>query len=116
MSPGYLKEVNIKADMPTASDAVKRVTYNLRNGKALGCAAIKFVHGYGSTGHGGRIRTEVRRYLTEQKRCGLIRDFIPGEEFSIFDPATLAAFAACDELRRDTDLERHNNGVTIVVL
>ena len=115
MSP-YLKEVNIKYDMPTASDAVKRVTYNIRNGKAWGCGAIKFIHGYGSTGKGGRIRTEVRRYLEDQKRRGYIRDYIPGENLSIFDEATRQAFAFCDELRRDPDMERHNNGITVVVL
>lgn len=113
---GYLKEVNIKYDMPTASDAVKRVTYTIRNGKSWGCGAIKLIHGYGSSGKGGRIRTEVRRYLDEQKRKGMIRDYIPGEALSIFDEATREAFAVCDELRRDPDLERHNNGVTVVIL
>ena len=113
---GYLKEVNIKYDLPVAEDAVKRVTYNIRNGKALGASAVKFIHGYGSSGKGGVIRTETRRYLADQKRKGLIRDYIPGENFSIFDESTRAAFAGCDELRRDKDLERHNNGMTIVVL
>ena len=113
---GSLREVNIKFDMPTASEAIKRVTYNIRNGAAMGCAVIKFIHGYGSTGKGGRIRTEVRRYLDNEKRYGRIRDFIYGEDFSIFDESTRCAFLLCDELRRDPDLERHNNGVTIVVL
>jgi hypothetical protein len=113
---GYLKEVNIKYDLPTSSEAIKRVTYNIRNGKSLGCGAIKIIHGYGSTGHGGKIRTETRRYLEDQKRRGYIRDYITGENFSIFDEATRKAFDSCDELRRDHDLERHNNGITIVVL
>lgn len=113
---GYLKEVNIKYDLPTASDAVKRVTYNIRNGKDWGCGAMKIIHGYGSTGKGGKIRTEVRRYLQEQKEKRYIKDFIFGENFSIFDSATRDAFMLCDDLRRDSDLERHNNGVTIVIL
>lgn len=113
---GYLKEVNIKYDLPTASDAVKRVTYNIRNGREWGCGAIKIIHGYGSSGKGGKIHNEVRRYLAEQKRKGYIRDFIPGESFSIFDEATRSAFTHCDGLRGDSDLERHNNGITIVVL
>ncbi|MGE4353351.1 MAG: hypothetical protein AB7D36_04610 [Oscillospiraceae bacterium] len=111
-----LREVNIKFDMPTSSDAIKRVTYNIRNGAGWGCTAIKFIHGYGSSGKGGKIRTEVRRYLENEKRCGRIRDYIPGENFSIFDENTRRAFLLCDALRRDPDLERHNNGVTIVML
>ena len=113
---GYLKEVNIKYDMPTADDAVKRVTYNIRNGKDWGCGAIKIIHGYGSTGKGGVIRTRVRRYLQEQKDKRYIKDFILGEDFSIFDAKTRDAFMLCDDLRRDSDLEHHNNGVTIVIL
>ena len=112
----YLKEVDIKYDMPSAGDAIKRVTYNIRNAKSWGAGAVKFIHGYGSTGRGGSIRVEVRRYLDDQKRRGHIRDYITGEDFSIFDEATRQAFGFCGELRKDKDLERHNNGITIVVL
>ena len=114
--PGSLREVNIKEDMPTASDAVKRVTFNIRNGKSLGFKAIKIIHGYGSSGKGGKIRTETRRYLQLQKNTHQIKDFIAGEDFSIFNEATRNAFLICDELRRDSDLDRSNNGITIVIL
>ena len=116
MTQGYLSEINVKFDMPTADQAIHRVTYAIRNGKSLGAAAVKIIHGYGSTGKGGRIRTETRRYLADQKRRGLIRDFITGEDFSIFNAAARDAFLVCDDLRRDRDLDSSNNGVTIVVL
>jgi hypothetical protein len=102
--------------MPTVGDAIKRITYNIKNAGRFGVSAIKFIHGYGSTGKGGGIRTGARQYLESQKKRGQIKDHIPGESFSIFDEATRKAFLACDGLRRDSDLERHNNGVTIVVL
>ena len=108
---GHLREVNIKYDMPSADLAVRRTTFAIQNGKALGAAALKLIHGYG-----GRIRVEVRAYLQRQKSRGLIRDFIPGERFSIFDEATRQAFLRCDDLRRDSDLDGSNNGITIVLL
>ena len=114
--PGKLREVNIKEDMPTASDAIKRVTFHISRSKALGYSALKLIHGYGSTGKGGKIRTETRTYLQRQMAKGAIKGFIIGEEFSIFNEATRSAFAVCDELRRDSDLERSNNGITIVIL
>lgn len=113
---GYLKEVNIKYDMPTADLAVRRTTYAIENGRTLGASAVKLIHGYGSTGKGGKIRLEARAYLERQKTRGQIRDYIPGERFSIFDEPTRRAFAICDELRRDHDLDAANNGVTIVLL
>ena len=116
MPASKLREVNIKADMPTVSNAIKRVTFQLCNAKALGFTAVKIIHGYGSTGKGGGIRTETRRYLQRQKDKRQIRDFITGEQFSIFDEATRAAFLVCDDLRRDSDLERSYIGISIVFL
>ena len=58
----------------------------------------------------------MRAYLERQKARGQIRDYIPGERFSIFDEPTRRAFALCDELRRDHDLDAANTGVTIVLL
>ena len=113
---GLLREVNIKSGMPIVDDAIRRITYNIKNAGALGVSAIKLIHGYGSTGKGGAIRTETHKYLERQKQRGQIKDYIKGEDFSIFNEATRKAFAACDGLRRDCDIERHNNGITIVVL
>lgn len=107
---------NIKFDMPTASQAATRLTAALATGKQLGASAVKIIHGYGSTGQGGRIRTLVRMELAQRLRKGQIRAFIPGEEFTIFNEPTLRAFALCPALRRDADLDHYNNGVTIVLL
>ena len=113
--PGILKTVNIKSDMPTVDNAIRRITYNINNAPGLGVSAIKFIHGFGSTGKGGAIRTEARKYLDRQIANRKIKFYIKGEDFSIFDESTRRAFAICDELRRDSDLEVHNNGITIVI-
>jgi len=104
------------ADMPTGVQALRRVDMALATGQRSGCAAVKLIHGYGSTGKGGRIRTEVRRYLGELKAKGKVKAFILGEDFSIFSGETLRAFQACPALRQDRDLEKCNNGVTIIIL
>ena len=113
---GTLREVNIKSDMPTVDDAIRRITYNIKNAGVLGVSAIKLIHGYGSSGKGGAIRTEARKYLDRQVQRRQIKSYITGEDFSIFDDATRKAFLVCDGLRRDSDIERHNNGITIVIL
>ena len=113
---GLLRVVNIKADMPTVDDAIRRITYNIKNSAAFGVSAIKIIHGYGSSGKGGAIRAEAHKYLDRLKARGQIKDYIKGEDLSIFDEATRNAFEACDSLRLDKDIERHNNGITIVIL
>jgi len=110
------REVNLELGMPTAGAAVRRLTYELHLSKSMGVTVLKIIHGYGSTGKGGRIRVEARRYLEEQVRKRFIKGFITGENFSIFDEDTRKAFLVCDGLRKDPDLERHNNGVSFVIL
>lgn len=112
---GDLREVNIKQNMPTVQEAFSRLDTAIRSSRQLGYGAVKIIHGYGSSGRGGKIRLAVRRRLAEMKQKRQIRDFIPGESFSIFEEATRQAFLRCDDLRRDHDLDRHNNGVTIII-
>ena len=111
-----LREVNLELGMPTVQTALSQLTLELRRTRSMGCTALKIIHGYGSSGKGGKIRVQARSRLAKMKGAGEIADFIPGEDFSIFHPATLAAFRRCGALRKDPDLERHNNGVTIVLL
>lgn len=113
---GELREVNLERGMPSVDQAIRQLTFELRRSRSLGFCALKIIHGYGSSGAGGRIRVESRNYLARLKARGEIADFIPGEVFSIFHAGTLAAFRRCGALRRDPDLERHNNGVTFILL
>lgn len=110
------KTVNIEAGMPTVDQAVRRLTYEIATAKRERCAALKIIHGYGSSGTGGRLRVGLREYLARQKAMGRIRDYIPGEDFSIFNRSVTTAFTLCGALRRDRDLERSNNGVTVIIL
>jgi hypothetical protein len=109
-------EVNIKMDMPSASVAVDRVREQIKIARKLNFRAVKIIHGYGSTGRGGKIRTVVRTFLGQETDAGCIRGFITGEDFSIFDERTRRAFLSCGGLRKDRDLDRHNNGITIILL
>ena len=111
-----LREVDLELGRPTVAQALDRLRRELKTSRELRCTAVKLIHGYGSSGPGGKIRTAVRRELAALKAVGRIRDVIPGEKFTIFETATLAAFARCDALRRDEDLERYNNGITVVIL
>lgn len=115
-SSGKLREVNLEQGMPLVDAAIKRLTFEIVQSKRLGYSALKIIHGYGSSGTGGRIRIESRAYLSRLLNRREIKGFVTGEDFSIFSEATRAAFAACGDLRRDHDLERHNNGVTFIIL
>jgi hypothetical protein len=113
---GELREINLEAGMPQVSDALRRLTFEIHHSKTLGYSAIKLIHGYGSSGKGGKIRIAARERLEFLFQKREIRGYICGEDFSIFDEDTRLAFQDCNALRKDRDLERHNNGVTFVIL
>ncbi|MPL95165.1 hypothetical protein SDC9_41332 [bioreactor metagenome] len=114
--PSNLREINLEEGKPLADAAVRRLTFELHQSRRMGISVLKIIHGYGSSGTGGRIRLEARKYLARLKYTGEIITFIPGEEFSIFSEDTRAAFLRCHDLRQDRDLDRHNNGVTFIIL
>ncbi len=112
----YCKVINLEDGMPTADAAIRRLTYEIKHAQELKIPAIKLIHGYGSSGSGGKIRVKSRQYLNSLMSRGEISDIVIGENFSIFDEATRSSFEKCDALRNDSDLDRHNNGITIVII
>ena len=108
--------INLEAGMPAAADAVALLNREIRLARRHGLPAVKLIHGFGSTGRGGKIRIAARRELTALAARGYVKAIIPGEQFSIFDESTRLLLARCGALRRDPDLDRHNNGVTFVLL
>ena len=51
-----------------------------------------------------------------RKKEKVIKDFVAGEDFSIFDGTTLSLLEAVPQLRGDPDLNATNEGITILWL
>ncbi|NLU23132.1 MAG: Smr/MutS family protein [Clostridiales bacterium] len=109
-------EINLEIGKPAAEEALRRLVSELGQARHHGYRAVKIIHGYGSSGKGGRIRTVCRQYLLQEAAEDRLRAVLPGEDFTIFSEDTRRAFSLCDGLRRDRDLENSNRGVTLVVL
>ena len=110
-----IKELNLEHGMPTVDTALRWLESELDAARKMRRPALKLIHGYGSSGRGGKIRTACRKYLREQAESGRIRLVIRGEDFSIFSEVTRRSFILCAQLRADRDLDRENRGVTFVV-
>ena len=108
--------VNLEAGMPTVEIALRRLELGLSDARMRHAAAVRLIHGCGSSGRGGAIHDGVHSHLARMKSQGKIREFVPGEEFSPFSQQARNALALCPELSRDRDFARENRGVTLVVL
>ena len=111
-----LPRLNLEEGMPLAEEAVSRMRMGLQELRVSRAKAVKLIHGYGSTGRGGRIRAAVREELAALKRKKQIRAFIPGEDFGPLDAAARELAERNREITRDPDYGRMNPGITIVVL
>lgn len=110
------KVINIEAGMPIVEVGQKRLYLEIITARNQRIKALKVIHGYGSHGVGGRLKKGILQFLAAKKKEGLVKAFVPGEEFSIFNQTTRDILEQCDDLRKDSDLEKGNPGITIVLI
>jgi len=111
-----IRTFNVKADMPSLDEARRSVINEIRRAKREGVRVLKVVHGWGSSGQGGVLCVGLKKSFKLRRKEGVIREFVPGEEFSIFDPRVLALLEEVPEVRGDPDLNATNEGVTVLWL
>lgn len=111
-----MKVCNIEKGLPTVGQAQKRIEEEIAAAKFGKWTCMKLIHGYGSSGKGGQIKNSLPSFLDTQMRKGNIRNYIRGEDFSIFDSGTQKAMLQYPDLSGDSDLGQCNHGITIILL
>lgn len=111
-----IKLVNLEEDRPTVDEMRRRLDRVLNAARQERIDLLKLIHGYGSSGVGGKLRIAVRTSLSHYKKAAMIQGFIPGEVFRISDETTWALLKRMPELKQDRDLGRENKGITLVLL
>ena len=111
-----METANIEKYMPTVYEAETLVKNNIEMYRKKGVKVFKIIHGYGSTGKGGALRTGIRSWLELVKNAKIIADYIPGENWSAFDETTRRVLDIHNDLRKDADLSNMNAGITVIVI
>jgi hypothetical protein len=110
------KIVNIERGRPVVETALSKMRGEITLARHGNVKVVTLIHGYGSSGKGGRIRIECRKLLDHMVEKGEIRKFIAGEDFH------RRRGGGKDLLRRFPGLEKpcstdfNNRGVTVVEL
>jgi hypothetical protein len=107
---------NIEANRPTLEEARRLIIDEVRSAKRQGVRVLKVIHGYGSSGKGGTLNHGLRKSFALRKKEGVIRDFVPGENYDIFNSTVLAMLEAVPAMRGDPDLSATNLGITVLWL
>ncbi len=111
-----IRTYNVEAHLPVLDDARRRVIEEIKRAERQGVRVLKVIHGYGSSGKGGALCVGLRKSFRLRKKEGVIKDFVAGEDFSIFNEKVLALLEAVPELRGDPDLNATNEGITLLWL
>ena len=111
-----IKTFNVEAGMPVLDEARRLVIEEIRRAKKEGVRVLKVIHGWGSSGKGGVLCVGLRKSFALRKKENVIKEFIAGENFSIFDATTMILLDAVPELRGDPDLNNTNEGITVLWL
>lgn len=110
-------KVDLERDAPLVEEALDHLTRAVRAGAAAGLRALIVVHGYGSSGVGGRIGRAVREGLEDNHWADRIEEFIACEELTQGSPllAHLSRHRAAlaQELRRSRMLG--NAGASVLI-
>lgn len=112
--PQY-KVVNLEKGLPLVDKALARLASEIEQAKLERCRVLFLIHGYGSSGRGGVIRQEVRTQLRFLKDHNRINDLLPGEEFSTRTGHGRQILRRFPFLKQHSDLNRSNQGITLVV-
>ncbi len=107
--------IDIKSEMLPKLDAGKKLADALRKAKTQH-KVIKILHGYGSTGEGGSIKSLTHQSLRNKVKKQEIQAFIPGE--AIVRPLGFDEIISTYKhlISNDIDFKKDNYGITYVIL
>jgi hypothetical protein len=111
-----IRTINLESGMPTVEEALIRLERELNFAKSAGVMLIRIIHGYGSSGVGGDIRSACHRYLRMEKEKKKIKNVIAGETYSISNRQGQALMNQHPELKQSHKTDRKNPGITFVEL
>lgn len=114
--PFVHKTVNLEEGRPSVELALHRMTELLEDGARNRVTIVTLIHGYGSSGKGGVIRSESRKMLDYMKSKGRIADFIAGEDFTKRSGKVKSLLRRYPQLGSDKNLNKGNRGITLVVV
>jgi DNA invertase Pin-like site-specific DNA recombinase len=110
-------EINIKQGSPHVEEALDSVTEQLRKCSELGIKAIILIHGYGSSGEGGRIKWALHDALENNRYSDRVDEYFFGENVGYGSVAYQALINRRPGLKRYLKRFKEGNaGMTVLLL
>lgn len=111
-----MRTINLESGLPSLEEARRRLLAEMEAARQEGARVLKVVHGYGSSGSGGKLCVGIRKSLRMRVKDGRALRMVAGERFSSDSNEGRELVKRYPALRGDRDFNRMNPGVTIVEL
>jgi hypothetical protein len=109
--------INLEAGGPTAEEALERLTQQVRAASEAGIRALIVIHGYGSSGSGGKIKWFIREALEQNYFSDRVDEYYFGEDLALGSSSYQAL------IKRRASLKNHlsqfkigNAGMTVLLM
>jgi hypothetical protein len=106
-------KVDIEKGLPLVEEAIHTFETYLVRAEELGVRALLILHGYGSSGQGGKIRRHFRELLEANQWANRVNEYYFGEELR-----SLSSLKITAQLKKELEKERFvsNPGCTLLLL
>lgn len=111
-----VRTINIESGMPTVEEGRGRLERKLDDARQRGVRVVRVIHGWGSSGKGGQLRSACRALLHRELKAKRLRAVVHGENYSRTTGAGRELMARYSELRRSERTDAKNPGITMVEL
>ena len=109
--------LNLESGGPTAEEALERLTHHVRAASVAGVRALIVIHGYGSSGSGGKIKWVVRDALENNYFSDRVDEYYFGEDLAFGSSSYQTV------IKRRSSLKSHlsqfkigNAGMTVLLM
>ncbi len=114
-----IKVINLEYGKPYVNEALTRFNNELQLAKKQNISLLKIIHGYGSTGKGGKIKIVLHKKLKVLLANQIVKNVIAGE---LYSKSTNSATCnqklvnAYTALAETLHADKYNPGITFVEL
>jgi hypothetical protein len=109
--------INLEAGGPTAEEALERLTTQVRAASEAGIRALIVIHGYGSSGSGGKIKWAVRDALENNYFSDRVDEYYFGESLAFGSSGYQAVIKRRASLKQYlSQFKIGNAGMTVLLM
>ena len=111
-----IKTINLKKGLPLVDEALEHLSRELALARLQEVGVLRIIHGYGSSGTGGKIKQAVIQELAILSRTRGVRAYLAGDQYSENTNGGRDLLKQFPGLQSTLASDRHNSGITFVQL